>query len=352
MKKTAIVYSTTYLKHNTGKNHPESPQRLKAIMSGLEENGILGHGDFSIIKPRAASIEELEMVHSRDYIESIRKASESGGCRMAEGTIVSRKSFEVARLAAGGTIEAVKRVVHGDFRNAFALVRPPGHHAGPEYALGFCLFNNVSLAATYLIREFGLKRVLVLDIDSHHGNGTQEIFYGTSKVLYVSLHEDPSEFPETGFLDETGEGEGKGYTVNVALPFRTGDRAYLKALENIVMPIAQQYRPQFVLVSAGFDGYYRDSVGELSLSAYVYPRVFHLVLDLAHRFCKDRVVVVLEGGYRLTFLRRVVPAIVAQMAGLHARVRDRRPLLNWEIQKEAEKTVEYARRVQSRFWDL
>jgi acetoin utilization deacetylase AcuC-like enzyme len=352
MKKTAIVYSPRYLDHDPGPNHYESPRRLRTIIGGLRESGLLEHENCSIIEPQTASLKDLELVHSSGYIEFVRKTSESGGGLLAEQTVASRESFEVARLAAGGAIDAVNKVMAKDFCNAFALVRPPGHHAGPDYALGFCLFNNVALAAAHLLRRYCLNRILVLDIDAHHGNGTQEIFYDTDKVLYVSLHEDPSEFPETGFVDETGEGTGAGYTVNIPFPYGTGDPAYLKAMKRLVIPIVQQYKPQFILVSAGFDGYYKDSIAELSLSAYVYPRIFQMVLDLAHRFCGDRVVAVLEGGYSLPFLRKIVPSITAQMAGLNVGVRDRRPLLNWDAQREAEKIIEYVRKVQSCFWEL
>ncbi|MCW4020475.1 MAG: histone deacetylase [Candidatus Bathyarchaeota archaeon] len=354
MKKTVIVYSPRYLDHNPGPSHPESPRRLQAIMEGIRKDGLLENESFSLVEPSPACLGDLELVHRSEYIRFAERFSESGGGILDEETetIASPESFEVARLAAGGAMEAVEKVMTEEFRNAFVLARPPGHHAGPGYAFGFCIFNNVALAAEHLFRRFGLERVLILDIDVHHGNGTQEIFYGTDRVLYISLHEDPSEFPGTGFISETGEGEGSGYTVNVPLPFETGDSAYWKAIKSVVAPIVRQYRPQFFLVSAGFDGYYRDRVGELSLSAYIYPRVFQSILDLAHQVCEDRLVAVLEGGYRLRFLKKTVPAIIAQMAGLNARIRDRRPSLNLSARKEAENAIDEVRKIQSSFWML
>lgn len=271
---------------------------------------------------------------------------------MGEYTVASEESFEVARLAAGGVMEAVDRVMAGEYRNAFVLARPPGHHAGPGYALGFCIFNNAALAASYLLQDFGLDRVLILDIDAHHGNGIQEIFYRVKQVLYISLHEDPTEYPETGFIGETGEGEGEGYTVNIPFPLGTGDPAYWKAIKTIITPIVDQYEPEFVLVSAGFDGYYRDMVGDLSLSAQIYPIVFQAILDLAHHACEDRLVAVLEGGYSLGFLRKAVPAVIGKMAGLNVRIRDARPFLDLDAEKEAKKTLQDVRRVQSSFWAL
>jgi len=238
------------------------------------------------------------------------------------------------------------------FQNAFALIRPPGHHAGRNYALGFCIFNNAALAASRLIYNFKLDRVLILDIDAHHGNGTQEIFYSTDKVLYISLHQDPTGFPGTGFVDEVGEGKGLGYNVNIPFPFRTGDPSYWKAMKDIVIPIIQQYEPQFILVSAGFDGYHGDTVASLSLSAFIYPRIFQKVLSLAERFCEGRIVAVLEGGYKLSFLKRILVAAIAQMAGLQYKIKDRRPLLDLEILKKAEKIIEDVRRTHSAFWSI
>ena len=352
MKGTAIVYSSRYLAHHTGLSDPESPRRLRAIMSGIKQEPLLESANCSLIEPRSASIRELELVHRSEYINLVRRVSGSGGGTLGEYTIASEESFEVARLAAGGAMEAVDRVMAEEFRNAFVLARPPGHHAGLGYALGFCIFNNAALAASHLLQDFDLDRVLILDIDAHHGNGIQEIFYGVERVLYISLHEDPTEYPETGFIGETGEKEGEGHTVNIPFPLGTGDPAYWKAIKTIVTPIVNQYKPQFVLVSAGFDGYYRDKVGELSLSAHIYSIIFQAILDLAHHACEDRIVAVLEGGYSLGFLRKAVPAVIGKMAGLNIRIRDSRPFLDLHAEREAEKTLEDVRRVQSSFWAL
>jgi len=354
MKKTAVMFSSRYLAHNTDPGHPESPRRLQAAMRGFEQAGLLEARKCSLIEPKPARIEDLRLVHRPEYINYVRQLCMSGGGILDEETrtIASRESFEVARLAVGGVIEAVDKVLTGRFRNVFVLARPPGHHAGPGYGLGFCIFNSVASGAAYLLRELGLERVLILDVDAHHGNGTQEIFYDRDEVLYISLHEDPTEFPETGFVDETGEEEGSGYTVNIPLPYGSGDPAYWKAFKTIVTPVVRQFDPQFILVSAGFDGYYEDTVGNLSLSAYVYLRVFQQVLDLAHDICQDRMVAVLEGGYRPSFLRKIVPAIIGRMAGLNVGIRDKRPSLDLIAQKEAERIIEDARRILSAFWTL
>jgi acetoin utilization deacetylase AcuC-like enzyme len=354
MKNTAIVYSPKYLDHDSGHGHPESPQRLQAIMEGIKQTGLLKRGNCVLVNPKLASLKSLKTVHDSRYIKHVKQLSESGGGILDEETetIVSKESFKVARLAAGGALQAIDKVMAGEYGNAFVLARPPGHHAGPDYGLGFCIFNNVAMGAKHLLRDFGLERVLILDTDSHNGNGTQEIFYGTKRVLYISLHEDPTEFPKTGFSDETGQGDGLGYTINIPFPFGTGDAVYWKAMKTIALPAMSQFKPQFVLVSAGFDSHYRDTVGELSLSSKIYPMIFQAVLDLAVNVCGGRIVAVLEGGYCLSVLRKVVPAVIGQMAGHRIRLHGRIPVLDHNVQKQAEKTLKTVRRIQSGFWAL
>lgn len=349
---TAIIYSPKCLEHKTGNQHPERPQRLMAIVNGIEKSGLLNNNNIKVVRPEPASIEDLKLVHESEYIERVKSICESGGGLLDEETQVSRESFEAARAAAGGALEAVRGVISGEFANAFAIVRPPGHHAGPARSEGFCIFNNAAIAAKYLIRDWGLKRIIILDIDAHHGNGTQELFYDDSSVLYISIHEEPIEFPRTGFIWEVGEGEGRGYTINIPLPYGSGDPSFWKSLKTIVLPIAAQYKPQFMLVSAGFDGYYRDYIADLSLSAYIYPRIFQLILDFAYRVCDGRMAAILEGGYNIWLLRRVVVACVAKMAGLTIKIKDKRPPINLLAQKEAEKVIRNVRRIQSRYWSL
>lgn len=236
---TALFYSPKFLEHDPGPDHPETPSRLKVIVDELSRSNLLRTEKCEYVEPRPARLEDLELVHERDYIKLVEKTCVSGGGLLDLGdTVVGPRSCEAATLAVGALIDAVNLVLDGKARNAFALVRPPGHHAGPYYALGFCLFNNVAVAASYLLRRRNLERVLILDIDAHHGNGTQEIFYNSNKVLYISLHEDPEGFPGTGFVDEIGEGEGIGYTVNVPFPFRAGDAVYERAFDEVVVPIS------------------------------------------------------------------------------------------------------------------
>ncbi len=353
MPKTAVLYTPKYLNHNPGPYHPESPKRLKAIMKELNSSGLFETGKCSLIEPNRASIEDLKLVHEPDYIQLVEKCCASGGGLLDLGdTTVSPKSFETALFAVGGALKAVNLVMTGRFKNAFALVRPPGHHAGPYYAMGFCLFNNIAIAATYLLRYHNIQRILILDIDAHHGNATQEIFYNTDNVLYMSLHQDPTGFPGTGFTDETGKGLGSGYTVNIPFPFRIDDKIYLKAVKEIVVPIIQQYRPQFILVSIGFDGHYTDPVAELSLSASCYLKTFSRVLDLASKFCRGKLVAILEGGYSLNYIGKLATAIIAKMAAVPYTFQDRSPVASDKVKEQAEEIIREAKSIQSSFWDL
>ncbi len=353
MKKTAVVSSPKYLNHKTGFHHPESPSRLRVIMRELNRSGILTNENCSLVKPKIASVQNLELVHKRDYIQLVQLICMAGGGKLDyEDTVVSPESFDVARLAVGGTLRAVNMVMADEFRNSFAIVRPPGHHAGSYYAMGFCVFNNIAIAATHLIKNFNLNRVLILDVDAHHGNGTQEIFYRNNKALYISLHEDPIEFPSTGFVDEVGVDKGLGYTVNIPLPFGTDDGIYLRALNEVVVPIITQYKPQFILVSTGFDNYRRDPVGELSLSVYGYIKIFDVVLEMASKFCNDKLVAVLEGGYNLRVLGKMAAAVTARMAGIPYYIKDKRAGAISAVRKKGEKTIEEVKKIHSSFWDI
>jgi len=218
--------------------------------------------------------------------------------------------------------------------------------------MGFCLFNNTAIAATYLLKKFSLDRVLILDVDSHHGNGTQEIFYETDKVLYVSLHHDPKGFPGTGFADEVGEDKGTGYKVNIPFPFRVDDQIYLEAVNQIVVPVVRQYKPQFILVSAGFDGHYSDPVGELALSTFSYVETFEKTLALASQLCSGRVVAVLEGGYSKDFLGTITSAVIAKMCDETYSVKDNQVTATPQTRKRAEETLDEVKNIQSSFWKL
>jgi len=353
MSKTAVVFSPIYYRHNPGRGHPESAKRLGAIINELKKGKLSRSRNWQFVNPEKAQTKFVQLVHDTDYIKLVESVCKSGGGILDSGdTVVSPESFDVALYAVGGALKAVKLVMERKFENTFALVRPPGHHAGKFSSMGFCIFNNIAIAAQYLLKKSSLKRILILDVDAHHGNGTQETFYETNKVLYISLHQDPRGFPGTGFVEEVGEGEGLGYNVNIPFPFGTGDKVYLKAVTEVVVPIMHQYKPQFMLVSAGLDGHYTDQVANLSLSILCYQKIFEYIVNLASRICDGRLVSVLEGGYSQGFIGRIAAATIAKMGNTAYIVNDKAPPTSERVRKQGEKVIEDVKDVQRSFWDL
>ncbi|NWG10136.1 histone deacetylase [Candidatus Bathyarchaeota archaeon] len=353
MTKTAVVFSPKYYQHKTGHGHPESAKRLGTIINELRKGKLSKSKCWQFVAPEKARIQDVELVHNIEYIKFIETFCRSGGGLLdLEDTMVSPESFEVALYAVGGTLKAVDLVMERKFENAFALVRPPGHHAEKFRALGFCIFNNVAIAAQHLLKKYGLERIAILDIDAHHGNGTQQVFYETDKVLCVSLHQDPRIFPGTGFIDDIGEGKGLGYNVNIPLPFKTGDHIYLKALVEIAGPIIQQYRPQFLLVSAGLDGHYTDPVASLSLSVSAYQKVYRTIVGLAFRVCRKRLVSVLEGGYSLKFVGKIAAVAIAEMCSTVYSASDNVPLMSKCSIRRGEEILAKVKEIHSAFWNI
>jgi len=350
--RTAILYSPKFLEHVPGTKHPERPARLRVILRALERSRLLSSGRCRLVEPVGATVEDVLLVHDEEYVGFVERRCRQGGIIDLEGTAVSPGSFDAAIHAVRASITAVDLILRGEFRNAFVLARPPGHHAGPDYSCGFCIFNNVAAAAAHLTARRGVKRVLIVDFDAHHGNGTQDMFYGRSDVLYASLHQYPHVFPGAGFSWEVGEGDGVGYNVNIPLPPMTGDEVYLEAVDRIIAPIARQYKPQFILASVGFDVHHRDPVGRLSLTAWGQLEAFRRVLSLASLLCSGRFVAVLEGGYNLKFLGAMASADIAAMAGLHPRVWDTKPYTPRRVEAMGWRALREVKRIQSAYWDL
>jgi len=299
MHKTGLVYHPDFLKHVTGKEHPENPQRLKAIVSSLEKSGLWSK--LQKIEAKHSTLEWIERVHSKHYLQQLQGAGKKGAVLLDSDTMVGPNSFEVAVLAVSGVLAACDAVMAGKVRNAFCAVRPPGHHAEKERAMGFCLFNNVAIAARYLQEEHRLKRILIVDWDVHHGNGTQHCFYEDDLVYYFSIHQYPH-YPGTGREEEEGEGPGKGYTLNVPMCAGSGDLEYQEVFETIFYPEAERFKPDFVLISAGFDGHKDDPLSDLRLTEKGFQKMTEVVMDLTQECCQGRIVSVLEGGYDLTSL--------------------------------------------------
>jgi acetoin utilization deacetylase AcuC-like enzyme len=304
----AIVWDERYAEHDTG-DHPESPERIGAIVEHLRTTDLWTR--LQEVKPTMAEPAEVLRVHTRGHLERIRRAAEvRGGEWVDSDTYVSAQSFEVALLALGGVLDCLELWFEGLV--PFALIRPPGHHATPDRAMGFCLFNNVAIAARKLL-SLGYERVAIIDWDAHHGNGTQAAFLAEREVLYVSLHQWPL-FPGTGWLDECGVGDGEGFTVNIPLPAGSVDGDFADAFATLVEPIVDEYAPQAILVSAGFDTHARDPLGSMRLTESGYAHMALRCLDMARRHAEGRLALALEGGYDIPALARSVEATLRALA--------------------------------------
>ncbi|HEX5417771.1 MAG TPA: histone deacetylase [Chloroflexota bacterium] len=311
MPEIALFLHPDCLAHETGR-HPESPARLSAIWNALQAAAL--PAGVSWQTPTLASEEQICRVHAVSHLEQIRDLAGRGGGMIDLDTVVSRRSYEAARLAAGGAIGAARRVVQHPGQRAFALVRPPGHHATPEQAMGFCLFNNVAIAARYAQAELGLPRVAIVDFDVHHGNGTQDAFFADASVLFCSLHQSPL-YPGTGLAGEIGSGAGRGYTVNLPLPPGCGDVVYARAFEQVVVPAVRRFRPDLILVSAGFDAHWADPLADTRVSTSGFVAMIQTLAGLADELCAGRLALTLEGGYDLRALASSVVAVTTALAG-------------------------------------
>jgi len=302
MRRTGYVYDERYLRHDPGTWHPERPDRLKAIQRNLQESGLVEL--MAPIQPYPAPLEWVERLHDPNYIRRFKEACEKGlSIFEVQDCGICQESYEIALLAAGGVMAAVDAVVGGQVDNAFCAVRPPGHHAERDRALGFCFFNNVALGALYLLENFGLERVAIIDWDVHHGNGTQHLFEADPRVFYLSLHEDPQYcYPGTGYRRETGKGPGQGFTLNLPFPPRSGDEEYLEVFRKEGLPRLMEFAPHLVMISAGFDAHQNDPLAHMNLSREAYRQMTRLLLDLAKESAAGRLITVLEGGYNLEVL--------------------------------------------------
>ena len=347
MAKTGIVKHPLYLEHKTGVMHPENPYRLESIYTMLESRDF--NGRLMDIQPRFATLTELLFVHDPHYVDRVLDSAEKPQIRFDPDTVTSPKTYKAAWLAAGGVMEAIRVVLSGEVQNAFALIRPPGHHALRDRAMGFCIFNNLAIGAKYALSSCGLGRVMILDWDLHHGNGIQDIFYEDPHVLYVSLHRHPY-YPWTGGAEEVGEGEGKGFNVNIPLEMGCSDPDYGNIYRHLLFTIARRFKPELILVAAGFDIHHGDPLRSMNVTEAGFARMTQLLMEIASELCGKRVVLALEGGYNSEALRDSVAMVIWELTG--------RSMINREEMRQVEdaqfgkiaKTIQLVKEIQRPYW--
>ena len=308
MEQTGFAADSRVKKHDAGPGHPEQPARFDAVVNRLEAAGL--RRQMLALPTRSANDDELALAHTREYVALVEREVAHGRGQLSTGdTAIGPHSSEAARIAAGSVLSALDAVFAGSTRNAFCAVRPPGHHANATHGMGFCLFNSVAIAARYAQQRHGAEKVAIVDWDVHHGNGTQDIFYRDNSVLFFSTHQSPW-YPGTGAASERGEGAGLGTTINCPLPAGSGRTEIFHAFERSLRPRVQEFRPDLILISAGFDSRVNDPLGQFLLTDDDFRDLTGIVMELASEYCHDRLVSVLEGGYSLTGLASAVEAHV------------------------------------------
>ena len=302
--RTGLIYHPDFLKHDTG-HHPENKLRLIKTVEYLDKIDLLNKLENISFEP--ANENDLKLIHSPEQIVTVKNACSENTAFLDPDTSVSAKSYEISLLAVGGTLKAVHQVAKNKNKNAFCLIRPPGHHSTPSHSMGFCLFNNAAIAVRYLQKRLNHQRILIIDWDAHHGNGTQEAFYDDPTVLYFSTHHYPF-YPGTGSSEEKGEKEGFGYNINVPLSSGSGDKEYISAFDQILKPAAEKFKPDFTLISAGFDAHMDDPLGGMAVTDKGFKILTEITMDIANKYCNNKIVSILEGGYNIRTLPKTIAA--------------------------------------------
>ncbi len=354
MNKTAIFRDALFAAHDPGFDHNDSPERITSLYSILDALS----SQYAFIEPgfSMASRETLLLNHSASYIDQVAATAEKMFCVLEADTFTSKKSYEAACLAVGALTTGVDLLLQNEIDNGFALVRPPGHHAEKEGAMGYCIFNNIALAAHHAIERRGVEKVLIVDWDVHHGNGTQNSFYDTDKVLFISIHQSPL-YPGSGGLHETGRGKGEGYTINIPLPGGQGDEELANIFNSLIKPVASQYQPELILVSAGFDGHYADGISSMRLGFQGFAYMTRVLVQLAKEFCGGRILVALEGGYNLTGLKEGVFAVLSELAGISldtpfTTFLDEKTASRLKNEQSPHPAIERVRDVAKKYWNM
>jgi acetoin utilization deacetylase AcuC-like enzyme len=310
MKQVGIFYYKWQHKHKTPKNHPESPKRVKKIVKEIKKF-FKDRKEIIFKDMPKADLSKVLGVHEIQYVNYIKNFCLKGGGWIDYDTYFTKNSLDVALHSVGGVLEAYKLVLNREISSAFVLTRPPGHHAGKRGvalnadSLGFCMFNNVAIAAHQLINKEKIKRITIIDLDSHHGNGTQEIFFNTPLVLYISLHQNENFYPWSGSIEEIGEGDGEGFNINIPLSKYSGNIEYITAFKKIIEPVIDNYNPEFIIVSLGFDAHKDDPYSDLKLTTNGYLTLLYHIKKLSDKYCNGRLMLCLEGGYNTDVLRKI-----------------------------------------------
>ncbi|WP_099364654.1 class II histone deacetylase [Fredinandcohnia onubensis] len=367
-QKTAFICDESYFWHNPGNGalghlpggyiepyiYAENPESKRRVKNLLERCGLINK--LKLISPKDATQSEVEYYHTTNYIEKVKELSNTTGGDAGKSAIVGRGSYEIALKSVGGAITAVDKVMQGEVDNAYALTRPPGHHAESDIGIGFCIFNNIAIAALHAKRVYNLKRILILDWDVHHGNGTEKAFYSDSEVLYISLHQENYYPAGSGLVEHTGVDNGLGYNVNVPLPAGTGDVGYIYALEKVVKPIADRFKPELILLSAGQDASMFDPMGRMIVTAKGYGEMTSILMEIANKHCNGRLVAVHEGGYSASYVPFCTLSIIESLSGIDAEVVDPFVQGNHElpsvVTNDLKKSIERVINTQLNYWNI
>jgi len=342
--RSGIVYHEDFLLHNNF-YHPECKERLEAVMEKLKEKKVLPLLD--VVAPRERAPEEtIALVHSPEYIKSVQHACQSSVRQLDMDTYLTPETYEVARLAVQGGLDAVDKVMCGELDRVFALLRPPGHHAEPNRGMGFCIFNNIAIASRYLQKKYGLRRIMIVDWDVHHGNSTQHVFEEEAGVLFFSVHQSPA-YPGTGGIREVGRGEGEGYTINAPLPPGCGDKDYIALFNKIVLPVMDEYKPEMLLVSAGQDAYVGDPLASMNLSLQCYSQMTELLVKGAEKNTGGKIIFFLEGGYNVDAQASIIFNVLNVMARWNLPPEEDRELRR---SRDGADTIEAVRACHQKYW--
>ncbi len=312
MRRTAVYKNDLFLEHKTGSSHPESPDRLKVIYEKLDSPSIKSKFIFPDFEP--ATVEDIHRNHTHKHIQEVASTAGKPAAYLDGDTRTSAESYKAALLAAGAVIDGINRLHRKEIDNGFALVRPPGHHAEKDRSMGFCLFNNIAVAAHWATAKLGLKKIFIFDWDLHHGNGTQNSFFATDKVFFCSTHQFPH-YPGTGLFPDVGEDRGIGYTLNIPLPGGQGDAEYARIMNEVVGPMIRAYRPEMILVSCGFDIYQGDPLGAMRVTPSGFAYMTRTLVQLAEEICQGKLLITLEGGYNLDAMRNGSMAVLSELYG-------------------------------------